>query len=213
MTDPVPEAPNEIASAGSPPAPSTSLLRRAEDWFCAGLMFVMIAAGLLAVGRRFVVKLPVIGDWVLGGSLSWPEPLGQHLVLWVALFGAGAAAADRSHIAIDALAYVLPQRFRRVAGMFTNLTTALLCGVFTWLAVGFTAAEFENNGRALTFFGLHACWLTVVLPAGFALLTLRSLMILVADARALCRTAPAAEETASAQPPPAPPAGNGGPAA
>ena len=179
----------------------TSRLRTIEDWFCACLVFVMIAAGLLAVLRRFAVRLPLLGKLVLSGSLSWPEPLAQHLVLWVALFGAGAAAADRSHIAIDALSYVLPDRARHYVGILTNLVTSGVCALFAWLSVGFVAAELRNNPTDLTFFGLPSWWLTLVLPVGFTLLTLRGLAVAWADVRALLCRARAAN--ANPQPPPA----------
>ena len=186
----MPETPDRPAAAGANvPAPArTSRLRTVEDWFCACLIFVMIAAGLLAVLRRFAVKLPVLGKLVLSGSLSWPEPLAQHLVLWVALFGAGAAAADRSHIAIDALSYVLPDRARRCVGALTNLVTTGVCALFAWLSVGFVVAELRDNPNDMTFFGLPSWWLTLVLPVGFTLLTLRGLEVAFADVRALlCR--------------------------
>jgi len=176
-------APAPLPEAAPPP----SWRRRLEDAFCGTLMIVLIGAGLLAVLRRFAVRLPVVGDWVMGIGLGWPEPLSRHLVLWVALFGAGAAAADRSHIAIDALSYVLSPRARRVAGVLTNLVTMTLCAIFAWLAGGFVVSEFRNNPTDLTFFGLHTCWLTLVLPVGFALLALRSLWTLAGDAWALLR--------------------------
>ena len=185
MTGLPPETAPEPLTAGAPPPAPSSWRRRLEDAFCGVLMITLIGAGLLGVLRRFAVRLPVVGDWVMGVSLGWPEPLSRHLVLWVALFGAGVAAADRSHIAIDALSYVLSPRARRVAGVFTNLVTAVLCAVFAWLAVGFAASEFQNNPTDVTFFGLHSCWLTLVLPVGFALLALRSLWTLGGDAWAL----------------------------
>ncbi|OGV90654.1 MAG: hypothetical protein A3K19_33610 [Lentisphaerae bacterium RIFOXYB12_FULL_65_16] len=185
--------------AETPPPPSRR--RAIEDGFCAGLVMVLIGAGLLAVLRRFAAKLPVVGNLVLSGSLNWPEPLSQHLVLWVALFGACAAAADRRHIAIDALSYVLSERKRRYVGVLTNLTAVAVGVVFAWLSVGFVAAEFKNNPDELTFFGLHACWLTLVLPVGFSLLAVYGMASSVADIRALFRPPPA-----PATPPPATPA-------
>lgn len=171
-------------------AAALSRLRSVTDWFCAGLITVLIVAGLLAVLRRFAARLPVIGDVVLSGNLSWPDPLAQHLVLWVALFGACAAAADRSHIAIDALSYVLPARGRRLAGVVTNLVAVVVCAVFAWLSVGFAVDEFTNNPEATTFFGVHTCWLALVLPVGFALLALSGLAISLSDLQALLRAPP-----------------------
>ena len=172
--------------------------RTVTDWLCAALMLVLIAAGLLAVLRRFAAKLPIVGKLVLSGSLSWPEPLSQHLVLWVALFGACAAAADRSHIAIDALSYVLPERSRRWVGVVTNLTAVAVTAVFAWLSLGFVTAEFKNNPAAVTFFGVPECWLTLVLPTGFLLLTVCGLAVSLADLMVLLRSPAAGKETLDA---------------
>jgi TRAP-type transport system small permease protein len=169
-----------------PQAPA-SRMRTIEDWFCAILMSVFIGAGLISVLKRFVVRMPVIGKLAASDMMSWPDPLAKHLVLWVALFGAGAAAADHSHIAIDALIYILPERGRRFVGLFTNLITIIICLIFTWLAFGFARGEFANSTGELTFFGLQTSWLSGILPIGFALLALRSLVVLVADAKALAR--------------------------
>lgn len=174
------------------PATRLSPLRRAENAVCATLILVMITAGVLAVLRRFLVKLPVIGKFILGGSLSWPEPLAQHLVLWVALFGAAAATADRSHIAIDTLSYILKERGRRWVGLVTNLITVAVCVIFGWLSVGFVTAEFRDNPDNIAFLGLHDCWLALVVPAGFTLMCIRGLIVFGRDIRYLFLTPPSA---------------------
>ena len=125
--------------------------------------------------------------------LSWPEPLSQHLVLWVAMFGAIAASAEHRHIAIDVVSYVLPERVRRFIDVFISLLTAAICVVFTWFSIVFVVDEIRNGSPGVTFFGLRSSWLTVILPVGFALLALRSVIVFISSIGKLRR--PVASKT------------------
>jgi TRAP-type C4-dicarboxylate transport system permease small subunit len=167
------------------PVAQSSRLRSIEDWFCAILMLTMIAAGTISVLNRFWSKLPVVGRWLSGTYLNWLDPLSQHLVLWVALFGAGAAAAERSHIAIDVLIYILPKKAKRMVEVLTSFVTAGICILLTWLSLVFALDEFSHGVEEYTFLGLKASWLPLIIPVGFLILSLRSIVVLIENIRRL----------------------------
>jgi len=139
--------------------------------------------GVLFVGM-VIVCLP--------SGLTWGEPLSQRMVLWIALLGAGAATHERSYIAIDAVSLFLPKRGRVALRGATELLCVGVCGVLAWLSIVFLRDEMQY-ATGVAFLGIREWWLSVILPVGFALLTVRFLIAAVQDLRTGLRK-PRAEE-------------------
>jgi len=158
---------------------------RAEE-----VLFALMLAAFLVAGL-----LPIVARYVGFTSAAWTGTLSQQLVLWVALFGAGAATRDRKHIKIDALSQFFPARGRVVLQAATQGFAAVVCAVLSWVSLLFVWDEIELSGDALSPLGVPASWLSAVLPAGFLLLTVRLLIAAWFDAREAFRPGTKREET------------------
>ena len=146
-----------------------------EEIFFTAVLATMIIAGLLPVASR----------WLGLPGVTWANPLAQELVLWVALFGAGAATRDRKHISIDAISHMLPPRGRLGLRALTELFAAGVCAWLTVPAVASVRSEdraFVSDETAL--FGIPQTWLAAVIPVGLALLCLRFVLAAWFDAQA-----------------------------
>ena len=151
-----------------------ALVIRVEEVF-----FLVVLGLLIVLGLQPIVARP------LGfAGISWGPALSQQMVLWLALFGAGAATRDRKHITVDALGQFLPERPRVALRGGTELLAAAICGMLTPVSYEFLRAELEYSSGQIAFLGIPAAWLPGILPLGFGLLALRLLLAAIADLRA-----------------------------
>jgi TRAP-type C4-dicarboxylate transport system permease small subunit len=148
-------------------------LRRLEDAVLAGLLVVLLGAGVLQIVLRNL-GLP---------ALSWGESLQRNLLLWIALLGAAAASRSREHIRIDAVTHLLPERARAGVRCLTETFAAAVCGVLAWVTAGFVLDEMAFGATA--FAGVPNWIVLLALPVGFGLMCLRHALWLARDARAL----------------------------
>jgi tripartite ATP-independent transporter DctM subunit len=128
----------------------------AAAWALLAMMLLPLAE--VVVRRAFVSGIP--------GAAS----IVQHLTLWVGLLGAGLAARDNRLLALGT-ATLLRGRARRAAAVYSSsVAVAVTTGLF-WGGLQLIATEMRVGAEI----ALHLpVWLVqLVLPAGFAIITLR----------------------------------------
>lgn len=146
-------------------APLWRVLRSAEDGalVCLLLMMVLLAVAQIVM-RNFADQ-----------SLVWADPFLRVSVLWIGLLGAGIAARENSHIAIDIATRYLPERLARASGVVLSLFAASVCITFAWFAFAFVRSEYSYG--AIAFGSVPAWWCESIMPAAFALMAVRYLGI------------------------------------
>lgn len=132
-----------------------------EDSLLVFLLTAMITISSLQILLRNV--------WDTG--LVWGDPLLRILVLWLALLGAMVATRKDNHINIDILTRYLSARYKRVSGLVSDGFTMCVCAVLTYQSVRFVIQDQEEG--IIAFSGLPAWWFELILPIGFAVMTLR----------------------------------------
>lgn len=142
-------------------------VHRVEDAVLVLLLLVMI---LLAVAQ---ILLRNLGDQ----SLVWADPFLRVSVLWIGLLGASIAARDNSHIAIDIATRYLGGVAARVAGVLLSLFATAVCAIVGWHAFLFVRDEYA--GGAMAFARVPAWVCEAIMPAAFALIAVRYLIIAV----------------------------------
>lgn len=150
---------------------------RAERALLVILLSVMAAVAILQVLLR----------QFLATGLLWADTLSRHLVLWVGFLGAAVAAAEGKHFAWEAAAHA-PGRRGALLRLCANLLAAAACAFLARASLDFLHDEKASGSVLFTALGLDApAWVfAAIVPAGFALILLHSLV------RAAC----AAEELA-----------------
>jgi TRAP-type C4-dicarboxylate transport system permease small subunit len=135
--------------------------RRLED----GAIVVLLAAIVLLAGAQIVVR-----NLGLGG-LVWSDQVLRILVLWVAMFGAVAAARDNSHAIIDLVVHRLPDLPKRILESAVCAVTAALCGFIAWHSALFVR---EESAFGALLFGEVPAWpFQLAIPLGFGLIAWR----------------------------------------
>lgn len=141
--------------------------RRALAWLDRlenGVMATLALALVLGAATQVVLRLFDYG-------LIWLDPMLRVLVMWLAMFGALAAARHDRHINLDALTRMLSGNALRAARAATFLFTAGICLVLARASWGLVALDRESGTMIVD--GVPAWWTQLVLPAGFVLLALR----------------------------------------
>jgi TRAP-type C4-dicarboxylate transport system permease small subunit len=140
------------------------LLARLEQVLLTLLLSLMIAVAFTQIVLRNVFST----------GISWADSLVRYLVLWVGFIGAALAVAEGKHITIDLLYRWVPGRSLTVIRAVTRLFAAAVCALLTSAAVTFVRNE-ALMGEVL-FLGLPTWTLQLILPATFAVMTLRYLL-------------------------------------
>lgn len=135
-------------------------LNKLEGVLLVLLLSVMVLLSFLQVALRNVI----------GESLLWADILLRHLVLWVGFLGASLAVSHQRHISIDALTRLIPPRWQLVVRAGTNLFAAAMCFVLFNASRSFLEYEIED-GRIL-FFDIPEWYSQLIIPVGFAFLTI-----------------------------------------
>lgn len=139
-------------------------LHRLEDGLLAGLLLVLLGLAVAQIGLRWVADT----GWMQG------EVVQRTLVLWIALLGALGAARERRHLSLDLLPRLLPPLGRRIVWGLAQLIAAAVCAAMGWY--GWSLIELEREAPGLLFAGVPTWVGMLIIPFGFAVLSLRFLI-------------------------------------
>ncbi len=111
---------------------------------------------------------------VMGAGLSWSEPLVRYLVLWVGFIGASLATREGRHITIEVIGLRPSARGRRCLAAVSQMCAMIVCALMAWAAVKFVHDDAQIGHR--TFLNLPTWILESIIPAAFAVMSLRFLL-------------------------------------
>lgn len=155
--------------------PALARLIRLVTWIENSLLITLLALMVSLAGIQILFRN------LLDMSILGVDQLLRLLVLWIALLGAVAASREGKHIRMDVLSRWLPGRVRASTQVLTDLFTIGACLLLAWHAVRFVQSERAANEMV---FGALPMWLAqLILPAAFALIALRYLLLLVHHVR------------------------------
>ena len=106
------------------------------------LVTLLTSMMLIAVGQ-------IVLRQVFSTGIIWADELVKIIVLWLAMFGAVAAARDNRHIRIDALSHLLPAAVIRYTRVVVDLFAAVVCAVVAWQAFRYMQLEIEFQDTVL----------------------------------------------------------------
>ncbi len=121
------------------------------------LMAVMVGTIILQVYCRFV----------LGNPLSWSEELARYAFVWITFLGAAVAYRHGSHIIVETVVVLLPQRAQAALAW---LCDALMAAALVVLLVqGMNIVEVNSNVQA-TMLEIPMSWVYGAVPVSAAIM-------------------------------------------
>ncbi len=143
------------------------IIERVEKFLVVIILFVMITLSCLQIVLRnlFAYGIPV-NDIIL-----------RHLTLALAFLGASMATRVDSHLKIDIIPRMLPQRYLRYVRIVTYFISAAVCFLLT--RASWTFVVLEKQSETLFVFGIPLWYAKLVIPGGFLLMTFRLFLRIV----------------------------------
>jgi len=119
-------------------------------------------------------------------GISWGNAFVQNMVLWVGFIGASLATKEGGHLAMDLVSRFLPKALRKPTAMFVDAASSLVCALLAIAAYKSVLIVKEEPSFLIP--GLLPAWCaTVIVPVGFALMSLRFASKIFFDIKVLVR--------------------------
>jgi TRAP-type C4-dicarboxylate transport system permease small subunit len=102
------------------------------------------------------------------------EELARWAMIWMVFAGVVLAVREDSHIRIEALVLLLPERARRLWMLFLDLLSAFLFAVLAWQGLDMVAFAMGQRSDGMR---IPLAYPYAVLPAAFALAAVMALVV------------------------------------
>ena len=162
----------------------TKRLHRAED----ALLVLLLTAMIVLASTQILLRN------LLDSGFVWIDPLLRVLVLWLGLIGATVATRNNRHIRIDLLSKLFSRNTHRLIQSVIGQVSAWTCLVVAWY--GFKWIQMDYVDEVISFAGVPAWLLEVIIPVTFALIGLRYLIMSVSWAQLYLRHIKVAQRAA-----------------
>jgi C4-dicarboxylate transporter, DctM subunit len=178
--DPLSDANSQQVPAQQVPAPHERAQRRGGSRGMRALATVPAGFGRVeaaVAGTALIVMavLPLadmVARWLGHEGVPGSRAIVQHLMLWVAMLGAGLAAAQGRLLALSTPQLIGSQRVRRAAGIISGTLLAGICALL--FRASLELVLIERQAGAPLALGLPVWMAQAVMPAGFLLIALRA---------------------------------------
>ena len=142
-----------------------------------------LLSGLALAAAALVLTWEVIGRYFLGIPSDWQDELSTFLLVGATFASAGWTQARRGHVAIDALAHVLPPAANRVRARLADVLSLAFCAFFAWKSYALTAEAWTEGQITDSAWG-PPLWIPYLcMTLGMALLSLQLLLQTLAPQR------------------------------
>lgn len=93
---------------------------------------ILVLGGLALVGACCVLTYSVVVRYVLKIPTDWQDETAVFLIVGATFLSAAAVQARRGHVAIEALAGLLPARANAWRLVFADVMSLVFCAFFSW---------------------------------------------------------------------------------
>ncbi|MEM1345077.1 MAG: TRAP transporter small permease [Pseudomonadota bacterium] len=150
-----------------------ALLRTA---FAALIRALAGIAAVLFAAAGAMLTYEVVARYFFTAPTIWAAELSQLCLIWGTLLAMAWALDARRHIAVDAVAGLLPDGLRRITEAAAMLAVAAFSAVVAWHGYAIFATSFARGRTTGSMLDLPA-WLTeLAVPLGFGLLGVQALI-------------------------------------
>lgn len=124
-------------------------------------------------------RLGAISGWSV-----WSEELARYLFIWISYLAVPLAILNRSNIRVDFLSEKLPVRQQQMGWVIIDLCILLLAGLFCYMGLGHVRMQIAMP-QVTPAMGIKYFIPYLILPVGFALMTVRAVQDLWAQVRSM----------------------------
>jgi TRAP-type C4-dicarboxylate transport system permease small subunit len=142
-----------------------TFVARLESWILVVIVLVMVTLSFTQVILRNVFDQGVL----------WGDIFLRHLVLWVGFIGASLATKEEKHINIDVFGRLMHGKGKLIVQGFVYFFAVCISWLLTDASWNFVLEE--KQYETILFNGIASWYFQIIIPIGFALMTLRFALI------------------------------------
>ncbi|GAB1583461.1 TRAP transporter small permease [Phyllobacterium phragmitis] len=139
-------------------------------------------AAILLVFAFVVIALQIITRFVFHDPLFWTEEAARYAFVWIVALGAAEGVTQRTHITMDIVPMMLPERARLVLRLILDLL--VLAALLILVYYGTFGAMRAHKVMSIAI-GVPESWLYGALPVFGVLSAIRIVLVMMRDVRAL----------------------------
>ncbi|SRR6266568_3880156 len=144
---------------------------------------IVIASSIALVASAFVLTYSVASRYFFHFSTDWQDELSVFLIVGAVFMSSAAIQARRGHVAIEAIASVLPPGANRVRQILVDVASFLFCGYFAWKSWTLLEEAWTDNYHSGSTWG-PPLWIPYSLMAvGMTLLSIQLLLQVIGQLR------------------------------
>jgi C4-dicarboxylate transporter DctQ subunit len=145
------------------------ILSKIEYAIMAGLM--LVTTGLLF--SNVMLRYP------FGTSLVWAEEVLRYCIVWITFIGISTCVKENSHICLDFLPLMLPEKGKRILNFIVNVLVLVSSIIIGYYAFNFVLGIQQSKQVSATIGGFPMYIVYSCIPLGFFLASIRSLQKLI----------------------------------
>lgn len=131
--------------------------------------------GTLMSACIVVLFINVFARYLFSAASSWAEEAIRYAVIWVTFLGCSQCAKAGTHVGIDIVIQLMPQRFHRYFNALAQFLAAAFCAVATY--AGWQATMLlQTTGQRSPAILMPMSIVYFAIPLGFALTCIRFLV-------------------------------------
>ncbi|WEX74006.1 TRAP transporter small permease [Sinorhizobium numidicum] len=139
-------------------------------------------AAILLVFAFVVIALQIITRFILRDPLFWTEEAARYAFVWLVALGAAEGITSRTHITMDIVPLMLPERAQLILRLVLDLL--VLAALFILVYYGAFGAMRAHRVMSIAI-GVPESWLYGALPVFGLLASIRIMLVMARDARTL----------------------------
>lgn len=153
---------------------SGNALARAYNALISGLAVI---AGAIFGLMAFFIGTDVLMRNTTGAGLAWVIELMEYAMYVATVFAAPWVLREGAHVAVDVVTANLPERVRRVVGIFVNFLGSAICFVVFYYSAIATWRAFERGSQIYKTFTIPEWTVSVFVPFGMFLVAVEFLLL------------------------------------
>ncbi len=165
-----------------------------------GVLFIERSVIVLLLSSMVILAFTqvILRNFFSMGFL-WADPFLRHLVLWAGFIGASIATQQEKHITIDVITRFTSPRIANLIRIATNFFACYVTYQLAQAGWVFLQSEVESAEILLTIgtIDLPAWYFQIIIPAGFALISIRFLVRTIEHILRIFRPASTEEPSAN----------------
>ncbi|MBP2238245.1 TRAP-type C4-dicarboxylate transport system permease small subunit [Sinorhizobium kostiense] len=139
-------------------------------------------AAILLVFAFVVIALQIATRFILRDPLFWTEEAARYAFVWLVALGAAAGLTSRTHITMDIVPMMLPERAQLILRLVLDL---LVLGALLILVYYGSFGAMRAHKVMSIAIGVPESWLYGALPVFGLLAAVRIMLVMARDARTL----------------------------